>query len=579
MADEHEFRVRPGRIRSTRAQHARPFIAQALAAAQKAGGRVSRSGKVTPGNRSRFGRGQRASIQANRLLTGRSRIVVVKTRVVRHTARSAPLGAHLNYLRRDGVTRDGEKARLFGPESDEIDSRAFAERCEGDRHHFRFIVSPEDAPGMADLESYARELMGQMEKDLATRLDWAAVDHWNTDNPHIHIILRGRADDGRDLVISRDYIKEGMRARASDLVTQELGPRTDLDIHRNLERQVEAERWTQLDRQLVRDGRATGIIDLAPRADRQPDAFHALKVGRLRTLEILGVAGQVGHSQWFIKSEAEAVLRELGERGDIIKRIHRALTERGIERGSASYVLAGESLDVPVIGRLVERGLDDELKGTAYAVVDGIDGRTHHIRLPHLDAAGDGPTGSIVELRAYEDARGERRVAIAVRSDLDIHAQVNATGATWLDRQAVAREPIALSDGGFGAEVRRAMDERAEHLIGEGLANRQGGRIVFARRLLGTLRDRELDALGEKLAAETGLPFNRAGSGEYVAGTYRQRFALASGRFAMIDDGLCFQLVPWSPSLEKQLHRHVSGVARDGGGVDWDFGRKRSLGL
>ena len=579
MADEHEFRVRPGRIRSTRAQHARPFIAQALAAAQKAGGRVSRSGKVTPGNRSRFGRGQRASIQANRLLTGRSRIVVVKTRVVRHTARSAPLGAHLNYLRRDGVTRDGEKARLFGPESDEIDSRAFAERCEGDRHHFRFIVSPEDAPGMADLKSYARELMGQMEKDLATRLDWAAVDHWNTDNPHIHIILRGRADDGRDLVISRDYIKEGMRARASDLVTQELGPRTDLDIHRNLERQVEAERWTQLDRQLVRDGRATGIIDLAPRADRQPDAFHALKVGRLRTLEILGVAGQVGHSQWFIKSEAEAVLRELGERGDIIKRIHRALTERGIERGSASYVLAGESLDVPVVGRLVERGLDDELKGTAYAVVDGIDGRTHHIRLPHLDAAGDGPTGSIVELRAYEDARGERRVAIAVRSDLDIHAQVNATGATWLDRQAVAREPIALSDGGFGAEVRRAMDERAEHLIGEGLANRQGGRIVFARRLLGTLRDRELDALGEKLAAETGLPFNRAGSGEYVAGTYRQRFALASGRFAMIDDGLCFQLVPWSPSLEKQLHRHVSGVARDGGGVDWDFGRKRSLGL
>jgi hypothetical protein len=85
MADEREFRIRPGRIRSTRAQQSRPFIAQALAAAQKAGGRVSRSGRITPGNRSRFGRGQRASIQANRLLTGRSRIVVIKTRVVRHT--------------------------------------------------------------------------------------------------------------------------------------------------------------------------------------------------------------------------------------------------------------------------------------------------------------------------------------------------------------------------------------------------------------------------------------------------------------------------------------------------------------
>lgn len=579
MSDEHEFRIRPGRIRSTRAQQARPFIAQALAAAKKAGGGVSRSGRVTMPNRSRFGRGQRASIQANRLITNRTRGAVVKARVVRHSPRSAPMGTHLDYLRRDGVTRDGEKARMFGPGTEDADGRAFAERCGDDRHHFRFIVSPDDAPDMSDLKSFTRDLVSQMETDLGTRLDWVAVDHWNTAHPHVHVIVRGVRDDGQDLVISRDYIKEGMRDRARDLITQELGPRTDHDIHRTLETQVEAERWTQLDRQLVRDAGKFGIVDLAPSADRQPDEFHALKVGRLRTLEILGVAGQVGHSQWFIKPEAETVLRELGERGDIIKRMHRALTERGIERGSASYVLAGESLDVPVIGRLVERGLDDELKGSAYAVVDGVDGRTHHIKLPHLDAAGDSPPGSIVELRSYEDAQGTRRVALAVRSDLDLGAQVGATGSTWLDRQAIAREPIALSDSGFGAEVRQAMDARAEHLIGENLAERQGGRVVFARRLLNTLRNRELRAVGEQLAAETGMPFNRAGSGEYVAGTYRQRLALASGRFAMLDDGLGFQLVPWSPSLEKQIGRHVSGVARDDGGVDWDFGRKRGLGL
>ncbi|REF66744.1 relaxase/mobilization nuclease domain-containing protein [Paracoccus versutus] len=579
MSDENEFRIRPGRIRSTRAQQARPFIAQALAAAKKAGGGVSRSGRVSSPNRSRFGRGQRATVQANRLISNRTRGAVVKARVVRHGARSAPMGTHLDYLRRDGVTRDGEKARLFGPGTEDADGRAFAERCGDDRHHFRFIVSPDDAPDMSDLRSFTRDLVSQIEADLGTRLDWVAVDHWNTAHPHVHLIVRGVRDDGQDLVISRDYIKEGMRDRARDLITQELGPRTDHDIRRTLESQIEAERWTQLDRQLVRDAGKFGIVDLAPSADRQPDEFHALKVGRLRTLEILGVAGQVGHSQWFIKPEAETVLRELGERGDIIKRMHRALTERGIERGSASYVLAGESLDVPVIGRLVERGLDDELKASAYAVVDGVDGRTHHIKLPHLDAAGDSPPGSIVELRSYEDAQGTRRVALAVRSDLDLGAQVGATGSTWLDRQAIAREPIALSDSGFGAEVRQAMDERAEHLIGENLAERQGGRVVFARRLLATLRNRELRAVGEQLAAETGMPFNRAGSGEYVAGTYRQRLALASGRFAMLDDGLGFQLVPWSPSLEKQIGRHVSGVARDDGGVDWDFGRKRGLGL
>jgi len=192
-----------------------------------------------------------------------------------------------------------------------------------------------------------------------------AVDHWNTDNPHVHLIVRGRRDDGENLVISRDYIKEGMRDRARDLITQELGPRTDQEIRQTLERQIDADRWTNLDRQLARDAYRTGVIDLAPHPDRQPDEFHALKVGRLRKLEGLGLADEIGPGQWTIPDKAEATLRELGERGDIIKRIHHGLTERAIERGAASYVLASESLNDPVIGRLVARGLDDELKGTA----------------------------------------------------------------------------------------------------------------------------------------------------------------------------------------------------------------------
>jgi type IV secretory pathway VirD2 relaxase len=119
----------------------------------------------------------------------------------------------------------------------------FAERCKDDRRHFRFIVSPDDAIKMADLKEFTRDLMGQMEKDMGTRLDWAAVEHWNTEHPHIHVIVRGVGDDGQNLVISRDYIREGMRARARELITRELGPRTEIDIRRSLERQVEAERW------------------------------------------------------------------------------------------------------------------------------------------------------------------------------------------------------------------------------------------------------------------------------------------------------------------------------------------------
>ena len=579
MSDENDFRIRPGRIRSSSSQRARPFIAQALAATQKAGGSVLRRGTIGSGNRSRFGRGQRASVQAHRIITARSRGAIVKARVVRNNGRSAPLATHLTYLHRDGVTRDGEKARLFGPGDEEIDAKAFAERCEDDRHHFRFIVSPDDALEMADLRSFTADLAQQMEKDLDTKLDWVAVDHWNTEHPHVHLIMRGVQDDGEDLVISRDYISEGMRDRARDLVTLELGPRTDLDIRNALERQIDSERWTSLDRQLTRESNRHGIIDLAPPTNRQPDEFHALKAGRLRKLESLDLADQIGPGQWVMDETAETTLRELGERGDIIKRIHRGLKERGIDRGASSYVLAGESLDEPVIGRLVDRGLDDELKGTAFAVIDGIDGRTHHIRLPHIDAAGDSAPGSIVELRKFDDAKGRRRFALAVRSDLSIDRQVGAAGATWLDRVAIAKEPLPVSGGGFGAEVSDALERRAEHLIEDGLAKRQGQRVIFNRNLLSTLHKRELDSVGDKLAKEIGHPHTPSATGEHVAGTYQRRVALASGRFAMIDDGLGFQLVPWTPSIEKHLGKHIFGIARGNGGVDWDFGRNRGLGL
>lgn len=578
MARDDDFRVRPGRIRSPRARQGRSFIGRVLAATNRAGG-MGRPGSGSPGKGpSTFGRGRGAATRANCLLSRRSRLAIVKVRVVRHGAR-ASLRAHLSYLQREGVTKDGEKARLFGAEREHVPAREFAERCQDDRHHFRFIAGPEDAAEMADLKTFTRELMTQAEQDLGTKLDWVAVSHWNTDNPHIHIIVRGKDQDGEDLVISKDYIREGLRARAQNLVTLELGPRTDQEIHRNVERQVEAERWTQLDRQLQQDANQHGIIDMAPSPDQQPDTFAVMKVGRLRRLERMGLAHEVGAGQWRLDEMAEATLREMGQRNDIIKRIHRGLSEQGIERASSSWVMAGEDLAEPVIGRLVARGLDDELKGSAYAVIDGVDGRTHHVHLPSLEAAGDVPHGGLVELRTYQDAKGQRRATLAVRSDLSIGEQVRAHGATWLDRQLVSREPVALGEGGFGVEVRDALRQRSAHLVEQGIAQQDGAGVRYPRGMVASMRAREMQDVAGRLARETGQPSQSAEAGEYVTGTYRQRLTLASGRFAMIDGGLGFQLVPWTPSLEKQIGRHVSGVAREDGGVDWSFGRKRDMGI
>ena len=123
------------------------------------------------------------------------------------------------------------------------------------------------------------------------------------------------------------------------------------------------------------------------------------------------------------------------------------------------------------------------------------------------------------------------------------------------------------------------MDRRVEHLAGDGLIRRQGQRVIFARDLIDTLRRRELDSTAEKICAEIRLAYRQSAEGDHVAGIYRQRVTLASGRFAMIDDGLSFQLVPWRPALEQQLGRPVTGVTMAAGKVDWSFGRKRELGL
>ena len=191
MTGDDNLRVRVGRVRSRGKLHTRPFITQALVAAQKAGGIKGRSGRSM---RSTFGRGRTASLLAARLQNNRSRGAMVKARVVRHGTKRAPLRAHLEYLRRDGVTRDGAAGRMFDAERDQADHRAFADRCEGDRHHFRFIVSPDNADQLSDLKTFTRNLMTQAERDLGTKLEWVAVDHWNTENP-TH--PRHRARQGR----------------------------------------------------------------------------------------------------------------------------------------------------------------------------------------------------------------------------------------------------------------------------------------------------------------------------------------------------------------------------------------------
>jgi type IV secretory pathway VirD2 relaxase len=580
---DDDFRVRSGKVRDrgrVSQKQARTLVAQ-IKMVQKRGGNIgpARSGGTSRGT-SRSGRGRSAALRFGN--SALNRRVTVKARIIQHRSlkfSAAPLARHLAYLQRDGVTRDGRDAELFDTHGDEADGNGFAERSADDRHHFRFIVSPEDCGELSDVRAFTRDLVATMEHDLGTRLDWVAVDHWNTDNPHVHLLVRGKGDDGENLVIDKDYIRSGMRARAAALVTAELGHRSERDIDLSLQREVEAERWTSLDRRLqsIADNNA-GLIDLRTDALDARSSFDRQLVGRAMKLERLGLAERIAPGSWELSPGLEPTLRDLGQRGDIIKTMHRAMTARGGEADPGRFAMHTEPPADPVIGRLVERGLHDELTGAAYVVVDGADGRVHHLKFGDLEWTGDAPRGAIVELRSWEGDDGKTRLSLVCRSDLPIERQVGANGATWLDRQLLATD-AAHSSSGFGAEIERALAERAAFLEREGLARRQGSRLIVARNLLDILRERELDGVAEAITSRTGLPRHATPDGDSVSGIYRERVTLASGRFAMIDDGMGFALVPWRPALDKHLGEHVMGAVKPGGGIDWSMGRSRSLGI
>jgi hypothetical protein len=253
--DTYDFRPKLGRVRnrSTGASRRVPsFVAQVTRAATRANAgplklsqmrgelrRGSMRSRPRKGRCSRIGRGQAVADRLKRLAAERGpgermRRVVVKARIVRLKVGSRAADAHVRYLQRDGTTRDGERGRLYAADTDAADGKEFTECGREDRHQFRFIVAPEDGDRLSDLRAFTRDVMRQMEEDLGTRLDWVAIDHFNTGHPHSHIIVRGRDDRGKDLIIAQDYITDGVRVRAQERATLELGPETDLELRAKL---------------------------------------------------------------------------------------------------------------------------------------------------------------------------------------------------------------------------------------------------------------------------------------------------------------------------------------------------------
>ncbi|HEY5363825.1 MAG TPA: DUF3363 domain-containing protein, partial [Aestuariivirga sp.] len=405
MSDEFEPRF--GRIDHAKSAKPKTFYRQVMEVAYKSG---MRSGRKSSFTGQRIGRGGAwGTLASTGFMAGGSRKAVIKVRIAKLKAGNlAGARAHMRYIQRDGVTLQGEPGQLYGKDTDEADGSAFIERCNGDRHQFRIIVSADDGAELHDIKPFIRDLMQRMEMDLETNLDWVAVNHFNTGHLHTHVVIKGKAQDRKDLIIAKDYITHGIRQRASELLTLELGPENEFDQKLKLVRQVEVDRFTPLDRSILKHmDQGFLVVSAMPPSD---PATHAAHMRRLRHLQNLGLAEERQTGVWEIDTDIEPKLRALGQRNDIIKTMHRAMKEAEIDRPAGSFtIFSGAETKVKVVGRVAAIGLTDEITDRNYVVVDGADGRVHYADIGNQRPGTLPEKGMIVSLEAVDQKAGAKQ--------------------------------------------------------------------------------------------------------------------------------------------------------------------------
>jgi hypothetical protein len=549
-----------------------------------------------------------------------ARRVIIKAHVHRMGASGAKAAAlHLRYIERDGVDKDGSKGVLYSARG-AARAEAFEQPVPGEKHQFRIVVSPEDGAEL-DLTEYVRRLMVTVERDVDRKLEWAAVNHYDTEHPHAHVIIRGVDRDGREVRLARAYISNGLRVRAQELATAELGPRHALDVLRARTREVTQDRFTSLDREIERRAKDNQV-----EVTSQPGPIDpCMLVARLKHLEGVRLAERVSATSWKLTGGWQQPLRQLGARGDILKQIHAA-----VSADPARCHIVGRGQAVPtdpaggghvVSGRVASKGLSDELKGDFYAVIETPTGRAYHVALDRRSAE-TVRAGDIVSLTTKPEVSvrpADREIAEVARARGGVYTPEPAvvTGSherrlrelerlglvtpeapgRWkvspsllepiTERQGEApvrhrlvmhKEPLSLETQvrhpgpvwldrvktdslapyGFGAELKRAVEHRRETLRRLGVQPDDPNRS-------GKLRELERRGVGREIATRSGQAFVPS-----IADPFRGRVQLGDegspgASYALVSDGQRFVVLRATVAL-RALQGKMVTVTRDAQG-------------
>lgn len=522
--------------------------------------RISTARRGRPGSR---GRNVRPA-------TSRSQRVVMKASISKLGGKGAEKAkAHLKYLLRDEVKQGVEPAVLFNKytafadengeykqedlEKAKVSPEDFIAKCEGDSHIFRFILSPENGDRL-DLESYTKEVMARIEKDVKGELDWVAVVHKNTDNPHVHIALRGKIDGKKDLYFTPEYISNGIRRRAQEVATQELGQRTREDVTRVYEKEVKQHRLTSLDRNIIKSTNKN--LKVKPRQlfgrDEEKNALIRKRLEYLADLKLVTKEGK----RWTLSPNFSESLKDLGRRDDIIHRMHNAGKKQS---GDWRFEVPKEE----TLARVAHRGLTDDHSGSHFIIADGADGRTYYLDKDQA-LASEAKPGSIIKV-------GGKTKASVLSTDR-LNDIVKYQGPTVLDHPSTYEllEKNDAQRGQFMHELRAQVAERQKYLRKELDITFENGKPSYVE-----LRSKELQKACEEIAKNNNAEAIAVKSGVTYEGKIIEEVKLNSGTYCS------FKSVDGQHVMLIQVDKHMRDAMKSGKPISISLhdikGRKRLL--
>lgn len=656
---ENEFEPSLGRP----AREAGPRKLRSLRAA------VRRAGKPAPTRgpkpkqpsvRAHFAKG--SATRARPVATARRRVVVKVRYASTSGGKGAPLRAHVAYLAREARDQVQQQTPASGTQSEVdrsvdylsradvageakfqfydragygVDPRAITTDWTDDPRHFRMIISAEDGAALGDLKPFIRETMAGLEAKLGTKLEWLAVDHHDTDNPHTHVLIRGRRPDGQELFIPSRLISSGIREHAQEIVTRALGPRVDLELARQRTAEIGLRAPTSLDRELAAAGRH-GFV--------WPDRPEL--VGRLEQLERWELADR-SQSGWRVADGLVGKLKALAAADEL----ERAVAP--LRSGREHLPLLEADSTSAVVGELVHIRVSDDFGDRFLGIIETGQGELRYARFERADdlaILADVQPGAIVsfepsvpEVRPSDQAvarvasqtggvyspalhgelevdvptgimaanvrrleamrrmglvdrrpngefevgsnhlstamRFEQRLAqqapftAKVQSYWSLDEQVDALAKSHLDRVLAGDAAAPDGDSSFARRFEHALQQRRLFLIEQGwMGEHQAGPSGQALQRMAML---ELTTKAKELSGELGLHVLTHVPNR-VAGVYARRIDLAQGRMALIIGDRQAMLVPWRPALERFAGRGVEGVLR-GQTMSWNL--ERGLGL